>query len=287
MEQVNMFRDRDGTWFTNTGILEALKQIGASDCSLLVVQTGVLFGPPNLQLSRREFLARLYEILIGLNVDTLVVPTFTFSFCNKEVFDIRSSKTSMGALAEYIRTRPEAKRSLDPLLSMVVIGKQNHIFDGDLGENSLGVGSGYDRLHHTDDVKFLCFGSDFSEHFTYVHYVEKMLEVPYRFDQGFQGTIIDWNGNVYEDTHYIHTACGGVIPSPFPYFKEVLMQKNMLQAVRLGDSEAVCVAEEHVYAEAVRQIEGNIHYFLKKPFTEADLVKKYVYGRNGERVTHC
>lgn len=287
MEKVNLFKSQDGEWVSNTSALEMLRKIGASDCEILVVQTGVEFGVPNLQLPRREYLGRLYEVLAELRVDTLVVPTFTFSFCNNEVFDVRKSKTSMGALAEYIRTRPNARRSLDPLLSMSVIGKQDHILDGDLGDNSLGVGSAYDRLHRTNDVKFLCFGSDFSEYFTYVHYVEKMLDVPYRFDQEFHGTIIDWDGKAYEDTHYIHTACGGVVPSAFPHFKELLVQKGMMQSVRMGDSEAVCIKERDVYSETVRQIRGNIHYFLKKPFVDEDLTKVYQYGRHGERVTHC
>lgn len=287
MEKVNLFKNRDGEWTTNTNALESLKEIGALDCEVLVVQTGVMFGTPNLQLPRREFLGRLYEVLTELNVDTLVVPTFTFSFCNHEVFDVRKSKTYMGALAEYIRTRPNARRSLDPLLSMSVIGKQVHILDGDLGKNSLGAGSAYDRLHHISDVKFLCFGSDFGEYFTYIHYVEKMLEVPYRYDQEFHGTIIDLDGKAYEDTHYIHTACGGVIPSSFPYFKELLVQKGLMQTARLGDSEAVCISEKDVYSETVRQIQDNIYYFLKKPFTHEDLTREYQYGRHGERVTHC
>lgn len=284
----NLFCDGDGRWFKETDILESLKQVGAGECDILVVQTGVSFGFPNTQLNRKEYMDRLYQQLLAIHVDTLVVPVFTYSFCNGENFDVKHSKTSMGALAEYIRNRPAAKRSLDPLLSMVVIGKEKNIFDGDLGNHSFGESSAYDRLHKSlKKVKFLCYGTEFSEYFTYIHYIEKQINVPYRFDMTFQGKITDWNGKTYENTHSIHTACGGVKPANFPYFQDWLITKGVMKQKKIGNTNITCVAEEDVYCESVKKLRENIYYFLQQPFTNADLTYEYQYGKNGERVTHC
>lgn len=287
MGSVRLFKGQDNHWVTDSELLDSLAELGAAECELLVVQTGTEFGMPVPELGRKAYLSELYQVLCKLNVPTMAVPVFSYSFCNHEDYDVRNSKTHMGALAEFIRKRPEAKRSMDPLLSMVVIGEKQDIFDGDLGTNSLGAGCAFDRIHHTKNVKFLCYGSDFSNYFTYVHYVEKMLEVPYRFDMGFHGKIIDEQGNVTEDTHYIHTACGGVIPSAFPYLRDTMVEKGTMQTKKLGDTELVCVSEENVYQEIVEQLKNNINYFLAKPFTQNDLTHEYQYGKNGERVTHC
>lgn len=287
MEKVNLFKGTNQHWITNVGLLESLKRIGAQECDLLVVQTGVMFGTPNLKLGRKGYVAELYNVLTGLNVDTLVIPTFTFSFCNGEDYDVRKSKTCMGGLAEYIRTRPEAKRTMDPLLSMVSIGKRTDLFDGDLGRNSLGENSAFDRLHNTPNTKFLCYGSDFCEYFTYIHYVEKMLDVPYRFDMEFSGNIIDENGIVTVDTRAIHTACGGVLPAAFPQLRDTLVEKGAMKLQQAGDAEITCVSEQDVYNEIVAQLSNDINYFLEKPFEEKDLSHEYKYGKNGERVIHC
>lgn len=287
MENVDLFQGHDGQWVSANELTDTLYGIGAADCELLVVQTGTEFGMPHPSLKRKDYLARLYEVLRELHVPTLAIPVFSFSFCNHEDYDVQNSKTYLSALSEYVRKRPEAKRSMDPLLSMVAIGEKQNIFDGDLGKNSLGESSAFDRIHHTEHVKFLCYGSDFSKYFTYVHYVEKMLQVPYRFDMEFRGKIIDEQGNATESTHYIHTACGGVVPSPFPYLRDTMVKEGTMEAEKIGDTELICVSEENIYREIVKQLESNIYYFLARPFTQEDLIHEYQYGKNGERVTHC
>ena len=190
-------------------IADSLHEVGADDCDILFVHTEVAFGIPNKTLGRKGYLEALYDILRELSVGTLIFPAFTYSFCNGEDYDVRNSRTSMGALIEHIRKKPEAKRSLDPLLSLVAVGERTDLVEGPPGENALGPGSGFDRLHQAGGVKFLFFGADFDEYFTYVHHIEKVLEVPYRYDQPFSGRIIDYDGNSMYHTHFIHTKCGG------------------------------------------------------------------------------
>jgi aminoglycoside 3-N-acetyltransferase len=287
VKNTKLFKNTDGVWSTYGDVLESLKSVGASECDLLFVHTDIMFGIPSKELKRKEYLDALYNVLLDLGVGTLVFPAFTYSFCNHESFDVRNSRTDMGILNEYIRKQPNVRRSLDPLLSMIVTGKQDTIFNGDLGHHSLGEGSGFDRIHHTPNVKFLCLGAEFSEYFTYVHYVEKIKNVPYRFDMPFTGTIIDYDGNAYEDTHFIHTGCGGVRPAPFYHFKEYLLSNHMMRASRLGDAEITCLSEEDAYREINGKLQENIHYFLERPFTPADLTHEYTFGKNNERVMHC
>lgn len=286
MSSIPVFKDINNKWYTETDITEGLKSIEADKCDILFVHTDVAFGMPNVDLKRKEYLDLLYNSLLALNVETLIFPSFTYSFCNNENYDVRNSKTSMGALIEHIRKKEGVKRSLDPLLSMIAFGKNENIVEGDVGNHSLGKNSVFNRLHNCDNVKFLFFGADFAEYFTYVHYVEKMLEVPYRFDKAFSGKIIDYDGNEYEDIHYIHTQCGGVKLKNYQQMKEELIADNKLKTAKMGNSEIAAISEADAYNAIYNRISKNINSFVE-PFTEKDLTYEYTFGKNGERVTHC
>ncbi len=95
-----------------------------------------------------------------------------------------------------------------------------------MSNHSLGEGSALDILHHMDSVKFLFFGAEMADCFTYVHYVEKIMEVPYRFDMPFEGNIIYPDGIKLHRKQYIHTQCTGVkLPSKYDYFEKEMKEK--------------------------------------------------------------
>ena len=145
---------------------------------------------PNPKLSRNELLAAIYQTLRGLATPTLCVPTFTFSFCNGEDYDTTRSKSRMGMLNEFIRRQPEAVRSVDPLMSVAVVGP-----DRDLAENlgqSDSVGKEIRpsiKLSRRTGVKFLFLGVRLGDCFTYMHYLEWIAGVSYRYDREFTGKI--------------------------------------------------------------------------------------------------
>ncbi len=53
---------------------------------------------------------------------TLVVPTFTYSFPSRAVFDVEETGSKMGLFAEWVRRHPDARRSADPCYSVAALG---------------------------------------------------------------------------------------------------------------------------------------------------------------------
>lgn len=288
MNETKIFRDSRGEEFGLTRIVEILKSLGAADCDFLFVHSDIGFGLPIRGIRRGEYLGLLLRALETLAVKNLIMPAFTYSFPNRERFDLVNSRTHMGALNEYFRKEPGVKRSLDPLLSVAMRGPDTAIMEG-IGKHSLGKNSFFDRLHNCKNVKFLCYGAQFAEIFTYLHYVEKMLDVPYRYDQPFTGEICNPNGDVYQDTWTIHTACYGVRPACHYYFQDELIRSGYMKSAVLGDLPVTCIDEAAVFSAIVNKIETNVYYFLEKPFTQADLVHRYQYelGPDCPRVAHC
>ncbi|HXA51806.1 MAG TPA: AAC(3) family N-acetyltransferase, partial [Candidatus Acidoferrum sp.] len=212
MKDVNLFRSSDGSWITTSQVLSALVKVKAHEARVLYMHTGLTFGPPNLELSRSELLAALYQVIRELGTPTLLLPTFTFSFCNGQSYNVQTSRSKMGALNEYIRQLPQAIRSTDPLLSVTLIGDDTG-FVRDLGKHSMGEDSTFDKLHvRGQDVKFLFLGATVSECFTYSHYVEERLGSEYRYNREFTGTITDGD-RTWTDTYSLFVRYKGVVGS--------------------------------------------------------------------------
>lgn len=282
----SLFVDGNGKSYNADDVYHALKEIGADDCETLFIHSDIMFGGTVAGFNRKEYLGTLCQIMESLKVKNIIVPTFTYSFCNHEVYDVRKSRTSMGAFNEYMRKTDNRYRTLDPLLSVSVPMPLKERFSG-CGNHSLGENSAFDILHHMDGVKFLFFGAQMGNCFTYVHYVEKMRDVPYRFDMEFEGRMIDEKGKEIQCVQSIHTACFGVKPAEFYYFEDYLEDNGLLKKRKLGDKAVSCIFEKDAYREINGKLEKDINYFLEQPFTEKDLLHQYTMGLNGERITHC
>lgn len=282
-----LFRDADGNGISDEDILNSLKAVEADHCESLFIHSDIMFGTLEKGIRRKELLPALYEQITALGVKNLIIPTFTYSFPNHEDYDIANSKTFMGVFNEFIRKKDGRYRTDDPLLSVSVPLSLKYLFDH-VSEHSLGEGSALDIVHHMKDVKFLFLGAEMGDCFTYVHYVEKMMDVPYRFDMSFEGKVIYPDGISRDKKQIIHTQCYGVtLPQKYDYFENEMEAKGYLKKRRLGNKNIACLAECDAYREIKRHIEEDINYYLAVPYKESDLVHRYTYKTENGRITHC
>ena len=282
-----LFFDSNRRAVTADSLKQALLRIGAAECDALFIHSDVMFGHPAPGFRRSQYLSILHEIIFSLNVRNLIVPTFTYSFCNGEDYYVAASKTSMGVFNEYLRKQPDRYRTDDPLLSVSVPESLRDDFSK-IGNHSLGKDSAFDVLHHMKNVKFLFFGAEMAECFTYVHFVEKMLDVPYRFDMPFTGNIIYPDGAAAERTQYIHTQCTGArLLSKYTHFEKDCEESGILKKMPVADKYVACISESDAYEAIALHLSSDINYFLEKPFLRSELVNAYTYSRENGRITHC
>lgn len=147
--------------------------------------------PPAPNAKRFDLLVDTLEEVLGED-GTLVLPTFTYSFTQGDVFDIRHSPSSVGAISEFFRTRSGVVRSSDPLFSVAAKGRHAAKFADSNNEDCFGKGSAFDLLLALDG-KVLCLGCSL-DRVTFVHYVEQRRGVDYRYLKRFSGEIIDLDG---------------------------------------------------------------------------------------------
>lgn len=271
MTQPILFKTSQGSPVTGDDIRSALDHVQAYGCQVLYMHSGLSFGLPNPEISRSEILSGIYQAVRGLDVPTLCVPTFTFSFCNGEPYDSANSKSRMGMLNEFIRRQPEVIRSVDPLLSVALVGRDRDLAEN-LGHASIGAESTFDKLSRRSGVKFLFLGVRLGDCFTYMHYLEWAHGVPYRYEREFAGRITH-AGRTYEDTYRLFVRYHQVKASAASYtYEQLLIDRGILRMAPLGDGFIGCVDEPAARAVYLDLLRRNPDYFIERPFRpdEAD-----------------
>jgi len=255
----------NGNWIGRSQILSSLEAVKAHECDVLYMHTGISFGIPNPELKRAKLLEILYDVINELNVETLCVPTFTFSFCNSADYDVATSKSHMGAFNEYIRSRPEAVRSIDPLMSVALIGKDRDLVEN-LGTESIGKDSTFDKLSRRNKVKFLFFGVSLGDCFTYMHYLEWLAKVPYRYNRKFTGKISQGTSN-WEDTYELFVRYNNVKPNNASYiYGNMLNEQGYLLSSSIGNGVISCVGESDARQLYLDLLKNDSNFFIQEPF---------------------
>lgn len=118
---------------------------------------------------------------------TWVLPTFTYSFCKHDEFDKSQTPSLCGLLSEEIIKDEESYRSVDANFSVCAVGGKAAELTQDVSPYSFGEDSFFDRFYkHGGTI----LNINFDAGSTFIHYVERCLRVPYRFDKPFEGTAI-------------------------------------------------------------------------------------------------
>lgn len=261
MKYIVLFNSKKGI-ISKQDIYNSLIKIGADKCKYLFIHSEINFGIPNPQLSKKELLGHILDVFRELNVENILVPTFTFSFCNKEDFDVQKSKSLMGVFSEYFRLQPDALRSNDPMMSVALIGKDKSIIEN-IGNISCGKGCVYDLLHAQGDTKFLFLGNRMSDCMTYTHYIEVIKQVPYRYPKQFTGNIIE--GNILKKKDVVlHVRYNHIEPFKDRRIDDLILKNKEGDVVYLGNTQ-ICIANE----------KGVYHYLCDAIDKEPDFMLEY------------
>ncbi|HEB9288526.1 TPA: aminoglycoside N(3)-acetyltransferase [Campylobacter coli] len=180
--------------YSNIDLIDTFLKLGIKKGDILCVHTELFnFGIP--LLPKNEFLQTILDSFFEVinKEGTLIMPTFTYSFCKNEVYDKLNSKTKVGILNEFFRKQEGVKRTNDPIFSFAIKGAKEELFLKDT-TSCFGKNSVYDILTK-ENGKYMLLGSTTGH--TLTHYVEEIYGVEYRYFKNFSGIIINEQGNGY------------------------------------------------------------------------------------------
>lgn len=180
---------------------------------------------------RNEFLNDLvdtFQKAVGPE-GTLLFPTFTWDFNHGLPFDIRSTPGKVGSLPNWIlKNRRDFIRTQHPMYSFMVWGKDAHLLAGMNNADCWGQYSPFGYMYR-NDAKALFLNVSVQRGFTFVHYVEETLQVPYRYYKNFSGDYIDAGGNKSRRSYVMYVRDTRIISSeysPDSFYEE----KDILKA---------------------------------------------------------
>lgn len=138
---------------------------------------------------------------------TYILPTFTFNFYKKKIWDYNKSKSETGLLSEFFRQKISIKRTIHPIHSVAIYSKNQIKFLKHNSRTSFGKGSIWERLSNSKNVCNLALGIGLDGGASFCHYAEEFSKVYYR-------SVIDLQGKVYSKNKKL-------IKKKFQYFSRI------------------------------------------------------------------
>lgn len=256
--------EHNGRQFTGEDIRDMLVALGIQRGETLFIHSRVSAFGKFLLFDRDAFFREIEQAFMDIvgHEGTLVMPTFSYSFCNKEIFDVDNTPSTVGVLTEHFRTQPGVARTVHPIFSVAVWGKRREEFLN-IGKDSFDAESIFGRLHRAN-AKLVFFGASF-ESATFVHYIEQARGVPYRYMKTFDGTIRA-NGSEYPAaaTYNVRYLDKDVV-TELARFEKHLLETGAMKRVQLGSGTVELVSCEDAYREGMKLLYQNIYSFLHHP----------------------
>jgi aminoglycoside 3-N-acetyltransferase len=175
---------------TKEYFIEEFKKLGLQSGDFLLVHSAVE------GISLAESMNCFNALLETVGPEgTVAFPTFNFAFCNGSTFDYKRTPSQMGMLTEMARRNPKASRILHPIYSFALFGKQAKELSEKINNiSSFGDDSLFGEIRR-QNAKILLIQLPFNKSMTFLHHIEEMVGVDYRFLKNFEGDIIDYKGN--------------------------------------------------------------------------------------------
>jgi len=267
--------EHQGKLISDTFFVKTLSNfINKGDTINLEIDT-TRFGRLCKGITRLNFLESIFNIFYQLVGDegNIIIPAFSYSWgidSPKKIFDVNFTPSKVGIFPEYFRKRKDVVRTLDPMFSYCIWGKNKDELIKDNSKTSFGKGSLYEKIHNMPS-KLISFGLKRYDP-TFVHYCEQYFhenieELDYRFIKKFQGTIVDYQGRQYIDFHYCFSRyLDRYINWRFDERRLLkdLEKAQLINRVHIGNADIWISDSESVFNLSIKGLNNNRHYFINK-----------------------
>ncbi|MEM5581303.1 AAC(3) family N-acetyltransferase [Roseibium sp. AS2] len=244
--------------YTAEQLVEAVSRCGIKSGDVIFVHSNVGYSGRMVGVkSLGDLCGRTVRALLEVigPEGTLVVPTFSYSFGSDKPerrFDPAVTPSSCGALSEYVRKMPDAVRSLEPMFSVAAIGAMKDDLTRNVSNDCFGAGSFWERFLAADGK--VC-NLNFDAGSTFIHYVERKLNTPYRQDRIMSGEL--WDGSGWQPAEFVFFCRDMNDPSAaarFELFDKLAREAEIVATQPVGRGSAVVISARDTQDFVHRQI---------------------------------
>jgi aminoglycoside 3-N-acetyltransferase len=250
--------------YTKNDIINVLKKLGLKTGDCIFVHSnigffGILKGADYPEDYYRIFKDAIFEV-IGKK-GTLIVPAFSYSYCHKEAFIPEVTPGIDGLFSEMVRWDPESTRSIDGNFSISAIGHKAKYFTNFPPEHSFGDNCFWERFLDLNG-KFVNLNFDAGS--TFIHYVEKKLSVPYRYDKAFRGlSIINGQKKYGVFYHFVYDFKKPGNGPDFTKFDKKAKELDLAKVANLGKGQIVLITAKDTYDLIESELKLDPNFLIK------------------------
>lgn len=124
---------------------------------------------------------------------TLIFPTYSWDFCHGEGFHYFRTIPRTGGLGRIALQMTGFRRTKHPIYSFAVWGKDAEKLCEMTNQSAFGGDSPFHYMNQ-EKADHLMIDLSFTKGYTFVHYVEELVGVSYRYQKDFTGKYIDETG---------------------------------------------------------------------------------------------
>lgn len=261
VEQSQPLFDVEGKQIYFSDFINVLKRLGIKKGDVVFVHSDISVFGKLLMFDKKLLLQTLIDSIkesVG-EEGTIIMPTFTYSFDKNETYNIKSTKSTVGVMTEYFRKQREVSRTIHPSHSVAVGGKHKKSLLS-ISKDTFDKNSIFGKLHKLNG-KLIFFGTPFHEACTFIHYIEQMHKVPYRYMRKYKGKIIK-DGREYEDEFSFYYKYSFFYTSMLK-LETHLLERGLLKKVKVGEGYTSVIESGDLLKEGLRLLDKDIYFFLK------------------------
>lgn len=244
-------------------ILDALQEVGLKKGDTVFIHSNIGFYGRMENAASADQLCEYFFAALKETVGekgTIVVPTFSYSFCHNEEYHVNSTVSGCGMFSEYMRKQPDVERSMDPNFSIAAWGDLKQYYTENCAHESFGAGSFWERFL-AKNGKILCMNMDCGS--TFVHYLENLNQVEYRYNKAFNGEMWNQEEN-YKRDYFVHYVYALERPEHGPFFGRLdkkCHEQGICTTAELGKG-TMLLMEASRYAELITDTLRTEPFFL-------------------------
>lgn len=191
--------------------------------------------------------------------NTVLIPVYNYQFTKKGRINFNNSKSELGSFNNFVINKKGTNRTIDPVFSHIILGRHREILKLKTNE-AFGIHSIFNYLYK-NKYKIVCLGCSV-DRITFLHYIEKVNYVPYRYNKIFSGHIVF--NNVKKKINYKYFVGDKKIDYSIKE-KNVLklVDKQKFKKVSFGKFNCYSTSAHFLMREITKKLKKNKYFLIK------------------------
>jgi aminoglycoside 3-N-acetyltransferase len=189
----------------------------------------------------------------------IIIPTYNYQFTKYKKIDLKKAPSEVGFFSNYLLIKNWKKRTLDPVFSHIIFGKIMNFNLKNINSEAFGKDSVF-NFFTKYKFKIICFCCS-TDRITFLHYIEYLLKVPYRYIKKFSGILVNCNSKIKINYKY------NVGKKNYDYslkekkINKLIDQKNFVKKY-FGRFECYSVSSTYLYNAVKKKVKINKKFLI-------------------------